>query len=181
MCAEDSARFVNYQTPDVLLTTYHAEGDHLIKDTHTVYIPAQFEDAPLDYYLMAKLDIGRDDANGEIAETEEGNNSMLFEGGVFLGADSTTNVVGAYVFYDNSAFDGYNAGPNHEVDEQGTVINSDDQAMATNKFALLPGQSPTFRNVTSYDKGINGVIIDVSHLPARVYDGRDTRPYAVAA
>ena len=60
-------------------------------------------------------------------------------------------VIGRHVFYDNSTFDNYDrgAGP------------ADDGAVATDKDALLPGQSANFSNVTSYTRGINGVMIDV--------------------
>src|SRR5207302_81193 len=33
------------------------------------------------------------------------------------------------------------------------------------KQALLPGQTATFANYTSFDKGLNGLMIDVSGLP----------------
>ena len=44
----------------------------------------------------------------------------------------------------------------------------DDAAIATNKPALLPGGTASFLNVTSYARGINGVMVDVSDLPAGV-------------
>ncbi|MBN2477211.1 MAG: hypothetical protein JXB62_21565 [Pirellulales bacterium] len=37
--------------------------------------------------------------------TTEGNNLARFEGGIFMGSDRTTNVVGRHVFYDGSVFD----------------------------------------------------------------------------
>jgi ELWxxDGT repeat protein len=61
-------------------------------------------------------------------------------------------VVGRHVFYNNSRFDGRDAGINH----------GDDLAVATDKEALLPGQEPSFDNVTSYARGINGVMFDVN-------------------
>ncbi len=63
-------------------------------------------------------------------------------------------IVGNYIFYNNSKFDGQNGSSNL----------TDDNAIATDKTALLPGQSATFANYTSYDKGINGVMIDVANL-----------------
>jgi hypothetical protein len=60
-------------------------------------------------------------------------------------------VVGRHVFYNNSAFDGGSTAANA----------ADDAAIATDKTALLPGQRATFANVTSYSKGINGVILDI--------------------
>jgi len=61
-------------------------------------------------------------------------------------------VVGRHVFYNHSAFDGHNAAPTP----------GDDAAIAIDKAPLLPGHSATFANVTSYTRGINGVMIDVS-------------------
>ena len=62
-------------------------------------------------------------------------------------------VVGRAIFYNNSTFDGNDpaAGP------------SDDQAIAPDKQALLPGGSATFSNYTSYCRGINGIMVDVAN------------------
>jgi ELWxxDGT repeat protein len=66
-------------------------------------------------------------------------------------------VVARQVFYNNSFFDGRSAGASP----------LDDGAIATDKEALLPGQSPTWANVTSYTRGINGVMIDLAGRPPR--------------
>jgi len=64
-------------------------------------------------------------------------------------------VVGRHVFYNNSRWDGFNPGP----------AVSDDAAIATDKSALLPGDSQaTSANYTSYSRGINGLMIDVKGL-----------------
>ena len=39
-------------------------------------------------------------------------------------------------------------------------------SLATDKVALLPGQSSTFANYTNYSRGLNGVVVDVNNLPA---------------
>lgn len=62
-------------------------------------------------------------------------------------------VLARRVFYNNSAFDNNN--PAADV--------ADDGAIATDKSALTRGQA-TFANYTSYSKGINGIMIDVSTL-----------------
>ena len=59
------------------------------------------------------------------------------------------------VFYNNSAFDGNDA----------TAGADDDAAVATDKSALLPGQTATFANYTSYSRGINGIMVDIANLP----------------
>ena len=71
-----------------------------------------------------------------------------------------SRVVGRHVFYDHSGFDlsGTNQVPN-ERDP------ANDLAIATDKRALLPGEAASFANLTSYGKGINGVMIDVAGLP----------------
>jgi len=68
----------------------------------------------------------------------------------------TGTVAARHVFYNNSAFDGRDP----------AAAASDDGAIATGKAALLPGQTAAFANVTSYDKGINGIMVDVTGLPA---------------
>jgi len=40
----------------------------------------------------------------------------------------------------------------------------DDLAIATDKEALLPGETATFANYTSYSRGINGIMIDIDGL-----------------
>jgi subtilisin-like proprotein convertase family protein len=65
------------------------------------------------------------------------------------------SVVGRHLFYNHSVFDGNNPG----ADER------DDNAIATDKEALLAGREARFGNLTSYSRGINGLMIDVQNLP----------------
>jgi hypothetical protein len=67
-------------------------------------------------------------------------------------------VAGRYVFYNNSSFDGKNA----------AAGSADDNAIAPDKTALLPGQQARFTNYTSYSKGINGIMVDIANLPPGV-------------
>jgi parallel beta-helix repeat protein len=67
---------------------------------------------------------------------------------------TSSSVVGRHVFYNNSVFDGENAAAGA----------ADDSAIATDKQALLPGQTATFANYTSYNRGINGVMVDITGL-----------------
>ncbi|MBN2474802.1 MAG: tandem-95 repeat protein [Pirellulales bacterium] len=64
-------------------------------------------------------------------------------------------VVARHVFYNHSAFDG-----NRVMADAG-----DDEAIAAEKQALLPGETARFANYTSFSRGINGVMIDVAGLP----------------
>jgi hypothetical protein len=65
-------------------------------------------------------------------------------------------VVARHVFYNHSVFDGNDAAAGA----------ADDAAVATDKVARMPGQRATFANVTSFDRGINGVMVDIEGLPA---------------
>jgi hypothetical protein len=57
----------------------------------------------------------------------------------------------------------YNGG---NIDRSARLTPADDQAIDLGKTALLPGQRATLSNITSYTRGINGVMIDVARLPA---------------
>lgn len=48
----------------------------------------------------------------------------------------------------------------------GATGSSASTSLATDKSALLPGQSSTFANYTNYSLGLNGVVVDVSGLPS---------------
>ena len=63
-------------------------------------------------------------------------------------------VVGRHLFYNDSAYDGNDAAAN----------SSDDGAIAFDKQPLLPGQTASFRNYTSYSGGVNGLMIDIAGL-----------------
>ena len=66
--------------------------------------------------------------------------------------------MGRWVFYNQSSFDGRN----------GTSNVVDGPARATDKQALLPGQTATFQNYTSYSKGINGIMVDVANFEGSI-------------
>ncbi len=64
------------------------------------------------------------------------------------------DVSGRFVFYNNSVFDGRDTQANSQ----------DDQAIAVDKRALLPGQTATTENYTNYARGINGIMVDLPNL-----------------
>jgi hypothetical protein len=82
---------------------------------------------------------------------------------------NSATVVGRHVFYNNSKWDGH-AG---FIKGDPAANEFDDGAIATDKTALLPGQTGTFANYTSYPRGINGIMVDVQGLadPIAVADG----------
>jgi hypothetical protein len=62
-------------------------------------------------------------------------------------------VAGRQLFYNRSAFDGNNA----------SINVSDDAAIAIDKTAYLPGAGLAgFQNVSSYSRGLNGIMIDLA-------------------
>ncbi len=69
-------------------------------------------------------------------------------------------VAGRHLFYNESG----TGGATVRYDGNDLAINSlDDNAIATDKVAYLPGTGPaTFANVSSYSKGINGIMIDLA-------------------
>jgi L-ascorbate metabolism protein UlaG (beta-lactamase superfamily) len=73
-------------------------------------------------------------------------------------------LAGAHLIYNNSSFDG---------NDPAAAV-SDDAAIATNKSWLLPGQTASFANYSSFDKGINALAIDVRNLgPSPTVDAFD--------
>src|SRR5262249_15069294 len=71
----------------------------------------------------------------------------------FTSGGVSASVMAREAFYNQSKFDGNTAG----------VSTSDDAAIATDKVALLPGGgAATSANITSYSRGINGIVVDIS-------------------
>jgi hypothetical protein len=65
--------------------------------------------------------------------------------------DTQPGILGSYVFYNNSAWDGSDPAANA----------NDDNAIAPDKIALRSGGTASFLNYTSYSKGINGIMVDI--------------------
>jgi parallel beta-helix repeat protein len=88
---------------------------------------------------------------------------------VDIGFDEVITVTARHVFYNNSKWDGHLG-----FDKGDPAANEfDDGAIATDKTALLPGQTGTFANYTSYPRGINGIMVGIQGLadPVAVADG----------
>ncbi|REK10225.1 MAG: hypothetical protein DWQ37_16585 [Planctomycetota bacterium] len=75
----------------------------------------------------------------------------------------SVEVVGRSILYNNSSFDGNDPAANA----------ADDAALATDKVALLPGQTASFANYTSYSRGINAVAVDIAGLPTATLTADD--------
>ncbi len=72
-------------------------------------------------------------------------------------------IVARHIFYNQSAWDGNSAAANA----------ADDTAIATDKEALLPGSVGAFKNYISYNRGINGLMVDFCGLPQAPVVGQD--------
>ena len=72
---------------------------------------------------------------------------QFLTGGIAGLAAPSADITGRHVFYNHSSFDG----------NDGDTNAADDNAIAADKSALRPGGVASFANVTSFNKGINGV------------------------
>jgi hypothetical protein len=71
----------------------------------------------------------------------------------------SAEVVGRRVFYNNSAYDG----------PDGAAANAnDDLAFDRTRTPLLPGGAAQFNNISSYTRGLNGIMVDIAGLPAEI-------------
>jgi hypothetical protein len=103
----------------------------------------------------------------EFEDCEDGEHSQNVDFGNRQSGVAT--VVGRHVFYNNSKWDGHAGFTKGDP----AANEFDDGAIATDKQALLPGQTGTFANYTSCARGINGIMVDVQGLadPIAVADG----------
>ena len=122
-----------------------------------LYVPHVIEDE-VDYLSTwhATAD-GLGDSLNRTARTAWGNDASSWTAepptpGTAALQPEVTEVTGRHLFYDNSYYDNEAKGL------------TDLDAVATDKVALLPGELADFTNYTSYVRGINGIIIDISGL-----------------
>jgi hypothetical protein len=76
-----------------------------------------------------------------------------------FGSEFQNVIVGRHIFYNNSKFDGNTP----------EITVGDGNAIATNKSPLASGLA-TFANVTSYSRGINGIMIDIAGSHPNITD-----------
>ncbi len=131
-----------------------------VSGTHTVTLT--IVDGPLSSGEY-RLTVSGDQSIHDLAGNRLDGNSDGLPGGDYvrlLNVDvmpPTAEVAGRFVFYNNSAYDNV----------------SDDDAVAADKQALLPGQTASFQNYTSYSRGINGIMLDLANRPDRPIDVAD--------
>ncbi|MEX0655298.1 MAG: SBBP repeat-containing protein, partial [Phycisphaeraceae bacterium] len=104
-------------------------------------------------YSLRVIDSVTDEAGNALDGDENGQ-----PGGDFVSEFVVDGVLpevrARHVFYNDSSFDGDDASANA----------SDDGAIASDKEALLPGESANFANYTSYAAGLNGIMVDIAGL-----------------
>jgi len=97
-----------------------------------------------------KLDFVTANQSASTASVLLGNGNGNFTGQIYTILPAS--VVARNLFYNQSAFDGSSA----------AINGSDDTAIATDKTAYLPmGSLATFASVSSYSRGINGIMVDL--------------------
>jgi len=76
--------------------------------------------------------------------------------------NSSTPAITAHLFYNQSRYDNYDA----------TANANDDSAIATDKTAYLGDSSiSTFANISSYSRGINGIMVDIQGKHPNITSG----------
>lgn len=96
--------------------------------------------------------VGVPNSLGNATQARHGWLALLVSWSDELGENAV--VVGRFLFYNNSLFDGFNGGADA----------MDDNALAIDKVPLLPAGVGVYANYSSYSLGINGVFVDVSGL-----------------
>ena len=80
----------------------------------------------------------------------------------------SAEVVDRHIFYNNSYFDGNDAGASTAdfaaIAPHTTISETEEPDKELGKDALLPGETATLANYTSYSRGINGIMVDISGL-----------------
>jgi len=89
----------------------------------------------------------------KVTDTDDGVSDI---GVIRINVGTSSQVEARLVFYNNSSADGNDPLANA----------SDDNAIAADKQVLLPGQTATAANYSSYARGVNGIMVDISGLPA---------------
>jgi hypothetical protein len=86
-------------------------------------------------------------------------------------------VVGRYIFYNNSVFDGNNpaagAGDDGAIAPPPSLYDPAEIDKQLGKQALLPGQTASLVNYTNYSRGINGIMVDIVGLAGRAVTPAD--------
>ncbi len=132
----------------------------LPRTTISVDIPIDTSELLGDTVILVIVDL-----HDKVLELNEYNNSDSMR----IVFKQAHRVVDRHVFYNNSSHDGNNS----KADPR------DDDAIATDKEALLPGETPSAENLTNYSRGTNGIMIDIDGLPGRNINLQDAFEFRV--
>jgi hypothetical protein len=84
--------------------------------------------------------------------------------------ETDSTIAGRRLFYNNSKWDAHTGFLNGDP----AANASDDNAIAPDKQALLPGGGKAaFKNYTSFSRGLNGIMVDVAGLPVATLAAAD--------
>ena len=126
--------------------TWNQGSAEIVNCTFNVTSPSGFA---YDLYIQDSTSVTVVDGTGS---GPEGGYTSSSGTEIYTTADAAT-IVQRTAFYNNSKFDGYQPRPGGHADMA---------AIAIDKSPLFVGTGPaTFSNLTSYDKGINGIGIDL--------------------
>lgn len=123
-----------------MLVEWDLNGDGIFDTAPTTEMTAEFSyDTPGVRLITARLtdQQGRQSVSAPIA----------------LRVDQS--IMARYTFYNQSLWDG----------DDGAATPGDDNAIATDVTALLPGQAVGGANISGYSSGLNGIMIDIDDLP----------------
>jgi len=163
--------------PQTVATT----GDNL-EWTYAVTVPAGATVRLAHFTIVSESRAAAEAAAGALVTT----GSFGGQAAAFLTSDeaaslanfqfSVSRITDRHIFYNNSFYDGND--PAADTNDFSAVAphaplagghgphptGRDQPALALGKNTLLPGQTATFANYTSYSRGINGVMIDIAGL-----------------
>lgn len=166
--ANDSAAFGNAYTKAVTFTDPGADDWTAVAEIDdgssvtTVNLGPVGKSFDFDYVFSA---IDTYDVTITVTDDDGSSDSSTFT--VDVTADAF--IGGRNIFYSGSSFDGgdtVSGTPGDTaIDTDGSDGFDETTAVASDKVALVAGVPATLQNYTSYDKGINGIMVDIGNLP----------------
>jgi len=129
----------------------------------------QFDDATgvsptVPWATLAALGLAADGTANPITVQVDDGEGGVTTAGTTLTINEVAEVLDRHIFYNNSYFDG---DPGAGRDDDNAIAPDPTSASdpALGKTVLLPGETATFQNYTSFWLGITGIMVDVRNLP----------------
>ena len=127
------------------------------------FYPALLEDE-ITYGIASPWPIGANGAGSSLqrlALDDWGNDASSWTAALpTVGAAQVSPIAGRWLFYNNSRYDAHTG----YISGDPAINTYDDNAIATDKQALLPGGTANLTNYTSFSRGINGIMVDIIDL-----------------